>query len=120
MGNTTQDVMLLAKRLEIKDADRIILSAKLHRVHLGDARWHVNIYSSSVDARMETLVMRQDEYDLAKVPSLSGTVLDIGSHVGTTAVMLAKLHPNITIHAFEPSGMNFITGVVPHASLVKK
>lgn len=110
-GNTTEDVLHLAKQLGIKGARQLVSQAKLHRVQLGGARWRIKIRSSSVDARMESLVlpeMRQDEYGLATLPPLSGTVLDIGSHVGTTAVMLATLHPNITVHAFEPAAMNFV------------
>ena len=50
----------------------------------------------------------QDEYHLLELESLGTTdVLDIGSHGGTVAILLAKLHPHVVVHAFEPSPLNF-------------
>jgi FkbM family methyltransferase len=43
-------------------------------------------------------------YDFSDIRFRRGeVVLDLGAHVGIVSIFLAKTHPDITIHAFEPS-----------------
>lgn len=47
-------------------------------------------------------------YGVAKIPFEKGdVVIDIGGHVGIFAIYLARLHPDITIYAYEPIPDNF-------------
>lgn len=47
-------------------------------------------------------------YGLDKIPFEKGdVVIDIGGHVGIFAIYLARLHPDITIYAYEPIPDNF-------------
>ena len=43
-------------------------------------------------------------YDFSEIALQPGDViLDLGAHVGVVSIFLAKTHPGVTIHAFEPS-----------------
>jgi FkbM family methyltransferase len=65
-------------------------------------------------------------YDFSDLRFARGDViLDLGAHVGLVSICLAKLHPYVTIHAFEPSPpvfalleenlrRNRVTNVVAH------
>lgn len=47
-------------------------------------------------------------YGLARVPFARGDVaVDVGAHIGGVSVVLAKLHPEIRIIAYEPSASNY-------------
>ena len=48
-----------------------------------------------------------ESYGLASLPPLSGDALDLGGHVGTTAIALALLQPQLVVHTFEPMPMSF-------------
>jgi FkbM family methyltransferase len=55
-------------------------------------------------------IARQVEgvYRLQELPFEDGNVvLDIGAHVGVVSIYLAKEHPGITVHAFEPLPENY-------------
>lgn len=48
------------------------------------------------------------EYPLEQYQFKSGdVVVDVGAHVGIVAIILAKMHPEITIYAVEPCPTNF-------------
>jgi FkbM family methyltransferase len=58
-------------------------------------------------------------------------VIDIGAHVGIVSIVLAKINPNIIIHAFEPIPTNYntllknikinnIKNIIPHNLAVTK
>ena len=43
-------------------------------------------------------------YDFSDIPIEPGDVIvDLGAHIGVVSIYLAKKHPGVTIHAFEPS-----------------
>ena len=86
------------------------------------ARWDLNLTLRTFegDRMLGTLVAKEltnDVYRLARLSSndagcnshyLRGSIiLDIGGHVGATAILLAILCPNVTIHTFEPVPVNF-------------
>ena len=50
----------------------------------------------------------RDEYDLERHTS-EGDLLDIGGHIGVTALFFHKLHPTSQVYIFEPAPLN-ITG----------
>lgn len=69
--------------------------------------------------------LARDLYQLQTRSFTAGdVVVDVGAHIGSVAIVLAKLHPGITIVAYEPSAHNFemlrtnlrenqVTNVVP-------
>lgn len=66
-----------------------------------------NYYPESVSAN-ELNETKGDPYDFRDIQFSDGdVVLDIGAHVGTVAIYLAKKHPNIKVYAFEPAPQNF-------------
>ena len=48
----------------------------------------------------------RDEYDLERHTS-EGDLLDIGGHIGVTALFFHKLHPTSQVYIFEPAPLNF-------------
>ena len=72
------------------------------------------LYSSRSDIMMRRLVVREmegDLYGLSRLPTHLGEralMLDIGSHVGATAILLALRHPELRVHAFEPDATTFL------------
>jgi hypothetical protein len=47
----------------------------------------------------------RDEYDLERHTS-EGDLLDIGGHIGVTALFFHKLHPTSQVYIFEPAPLN--------------
>lgn len=43
-----------------------------------------------------------DEYELAGLPPLTGTAIDIGAHIGTVTLALLADHPDLRVIAVEP------------------
>ena len=70
----------------------------------------VPICTSQHDKMLNTLVkseMSRDIYGLSRVRTTSGNALDIGAHVGTTAIFLSLMYPKMKIYSFEPSPINY-------------
>jgi len=71
----------------------------------------IDVMSGPDDVTTPNLVrpeVAKDHYRLLNLPQLEGEVLDIGSHVGAVAILLARTQPNLArIHAFEPSPLNY-------------
>lgn len=102
----------LAKSLNLTRASRL-LSAR-------ESRWTQIILGSRSDAInvtmrshghdvMVNMIQREaakDVYDLGS-RSFEGDLLDIGGHIGTTALLYHKLHPSARVHVFEPAPLNF-------------
>jgi len=106
------DLRKLAVRLGLPHT--IIDRSRKVRMDLGGRGQVIaDIMCNPDDVTTERLVrdeVRKDHYNLFGLSpqDMAGEALDIGSHGGTIAVMLAKLHPRIRrIHAFEPSPVNY-------------
>ncbi len=70
----------------------------------------VPICTSQHDKMLKTLVkseMSRDIYGLKHLHTQNGIGLDIGAHVGTTAILLSLMYPKMKIYSFEPSPINF-------------
>ena len=48
----------------------------------------------------------RDHYDLRNI-STDGSLLDIGGHIGATAISFPLLHPKAHVYTFEPAPLNF-------------
>ena len=70
-------------------------------------------YDSSEKSRAVDFIAKEilnGYYKLNNVSFNSGdVVIDIGAHVGIVSIVLAKINPNIIIHAFEPIPTNYNT-----------
>ena len=53
------------------------------------------------DAALILGIVRDDEYDLAKLSDLAGMAVDVGAHIGAVSVALALDHPNLQVIAIE-------------------
>lgn len=65
--------------------------------------------ANSNDINEAAVIMCTDEYPsnvLRHLPDNSH-ILDIGAHIGSFSIKLSKLRPDLHIHAFEPSVMNY-------------
>ena len=63
----------------------------------------VPICTSQHDKMLKTLVkseMSRDIYGLKNLHTQNGFALDIGAHVGTTAILLSLMYPKIKIYSF--------------------
>lgn len=67
-------------------------------------RRHEAIFYTRTDTNDGALVagiVRDDEYNLADLPDLSGVAVDIGAHIGAVAIALAFDHPDLRVVAVE-------------------
>lgn len=66
-----------------------------------------NLGSQSLDWILEDII-RKDCYALDSLALKAGdVVVDIGAHVGTVSIYLAKKYPGIRIYAYEPDAVNY-------------
>lgn len=54
------------------------------------------------DAALVVGILADDEYGLSRLPLLFGVAIDIGAHIGTVALALAKDHAGLRVIAVEP------------------
>lgn len=65
-------------------------------------------YSTSVLTGIVTAELRDDAYNIEQIPFGPGdVVVDIGANIGIVSIYLAKRHPGLIIHAFEPLPPNY-------------
>jgi len=63
-----------------------------------------NIFTKITDISMAYECILRDDYQLKKMKFSKGdVVLDIGAHIGSFSLAIAKQHPDIRILSFEPS-----------------
>lgn len=53
------------------------------------------------DGALVAGIISNDEYHLGELPSLSGTAIDVGAHIGIVALALAVDHPDLHVIAVE-------------------
>src|SRR4051812_7556787 len=64
--------------------------------------------ANTPDINQAVVVGMAREYPARLLKSLppGSTVLDLGAHIGSFAILAARLRPDVTIHAYEPSSEN--------------
>ena len=66
--------------------------------------------TTSSNAEVECVIgeLTADSYGIDAVPLTDGDqVIDIGANFGAVAIYIAKRHPGVTVHAFEPVPITF-------------
>lgn len=61
--------------------------------------WHTR--TDTNDGALVVGIIANDEYGLGKLPTLTGTAIDIGAHIGIIALALAADNPDLRIIAVE-------------------
>ena len=91
--------------------EALILNASVSHVKLGNSSLKITLRSDPEDRRTRSLLTREfrkDEYGLLQTASnTGGQMLDIGGHVGTTAIFYALLHPGAKVYSFEPAPVSY-------------
>ncbi len=103
------ELVALGRALRIPGVARLISNGTMmHELRLGDKR--VQLYGSKNDKMFDLLRKEfgRDTYGLLRYrEDDTGTLLDIGGHVGSTALFFHQLHPAQRLHVFEPAPLNF-------------
>jgi len=63
---------------------------------------HLAVRHDTNDAAMAGAILAGDEYFTGRLNNLSGWALDIGSHIGTVGLALAKDNPRLNVICVEP------------------
>ena len=112
-GRTEEDLVALGKRLGISNITSLMNTSPAVSVRIVEAGGTnisliLHFHPNDVVVPELSAELRRDAYGLLRHRATDrGTLLDIGGHVGTTALMYAALHPNEQVHTFEPAPMNF-------------
>jgi len=113
-GRTDKDVVALGVRLGLRNVVEMMRSARGGVIRLAGTPIFVTIRTSSTDKALSDLRYEgmADTYGLLErrlaVPHNGrGHLLDIGGHVGTTALLYAKSHPGEMVYTFEPHPVSF-------------
>lgn len=61
---------------------------------------------TSDEGIIQTLLLQQQDYKFPSAPDLS-LIYDMGANIGIASIIMTRLYPGATIHAFEPQEENF-------------
>ena len=79
---------------------------KIKKFHWNDNAPPIHYREGTSDeAIINTVLVNQQEYAFPNIEAK--TVFDIGANIGVTAVILASVYKDATIHCFEPEPANF-------------
>ena len=99
----------LAAKLNLPNETALARSADMDLGGRSDLR--INLMYNPNDVTTANVVgaeVRHDAYGLLRLERFTGgDLLDIGSHGGAVAILLAKTQPHVRVHAFEPSPLNY-------------
>ena len=102
---------LIGRRLGL-DVGLLMSNASVSRVRLGSTGPLITVRSDPRDKKTGTLVRREmgrDTYGLLRDEQngqSESQMIDIGGHVGTTAIFYSLLHPRARVFTFEPAPIN--------------
>lgn len=89
-------------------ATRFSCASQFGELHFWDTQKPHKTYKPESILSNETADMAGEPYDFRDLTVNAGDVIfDIGAHVGTVTIYLAKMFPQATIYAFEPMPSNF-------------
>lgn len=91
------------RRLRAKTFPSSSQATQIRTYSLGGHRFKIADFASSDAIDIVYKELKRDCYGLSQIPFQAGdVVLDIGGHVGFFSILLATLHPQLRIYAFEP------------------
>mmetsp|Transcript_7527 Transcript_7527/g.16500 ORF Transcript_7527/g.16500 Transcript_7527/m.16500 type:complete len:361 (-) Transcript_7527:365-1447(-) len=117
-GTTEQDIMLLGRQLGLANVSMLMEQSPRVRIRMtpraacadGSCTKELTLRFHPTDLAVRKLSaeLRRDVYGMLRHRQRDGGVLvDIGGHVGTSALIYAALHPGSHVHTFEPAPINF-------------
>lgn len=69
---------------------------------------NISVRKNTNDSMIITSIILYDEYKSGKISYQNGdTFIDLGSHIGVWALMMAALNPTLKVYAYEPIPENF-------------
>ena len=99
---------------------------RVHNLEINGRVLHIRDAATSDTPKTVQWELMQDSYGIEQIDFQPGdVVLDVGANTGIFSIYLAKQHPDITIHAFEPVPATYqrllanleangVTNVIPH------
>ena len=112
-GHTIEDVILLGQQLQVAH-NITALMARSPFVHYQVNTTKLILHHHPHDRSAGDLVkeIQRDVYGMRQFWSRDATqnrniLLDIGGHIGATAITFVKMHPAATAYTFEPAPLNF-------------
>ena len=108
----TKQIAAMEEKLNLIVQEMFKDKSKLHTfsTQIGDLFFYDSVLLDKgyvPDVIRDTETNPNGTYNFSDINFQAGDVaLDIGAHVGTVSIHLAKMHPEIKIYAFEPSETN--------------
>jgi len=114
VGDNSTSLFDLAHTLQIHNPVKLIEDSPITTIALGrspsggGSLVNVTLHSHPADKMVYMLRKEaaRDVYDLGS-RTTEGDLLDIGGHIGLTALLFHRLHPDAHVHVFEPAPLNF-------------
>ena len=89
-------------------ARSLVSRTHVRQLRVAGERLLIRDFSTSVIPRIVAHELASDAYGIEHITFRPGdVVVDVGANVGIVSIYLAKRHPGITVHAFEPIPENF-------------
>lgn len=83
-------------------------AVRTHRYRIRGTRLKIIDQSESQGSNIVADELSRDEYSLDSIPFSRGDlVVDVGGHVGTFAIYLARRYPGIRVYSYEPLPANY-------------
>ena len=102
------DVVRLGKRLGLHNVSDLMSRSSKQQVRLhkrNDIMFDIYSYPHDEDVKLLAREVANDHYGIANMSG--GALLDVGGHIGLTAMLYAAMHPAAQVYTFEPAPMNF-------------
>ena len=107
-GDSVADVVKLGERLGLHDVSDLMSRSTKRPVRLRSRRditLDIYSYPHDEDVKLLTQEAAGDHYGIANMSG--GALLDVGGHIGLTAMLYSLLHPAAHVYTFEPAPINF-------------
>lgn len=91
------------------DKEESLFPYEIHACSVNGVEFRVRDHAGSVGVAKSLEVLIEDGYRLNEIAFADGdAVVEIGAHVGTVSLYLAKKNPFVQVYAFEPLYANYV------------